>query len=78
MIGPFNTKRECINCFKYMNTKFFRTLLYFGKGTMQVNKSVFNLIPLVDFKNTYNDKKLYEKYNLSDSEIKIIEDTMNV
>ena len=46
--------------------------MYFGKGTMQVTRSVFGLIPLLDFKESWNDEKLYKKYSLTEDEIAFI------
>ena len=73
LIGPFDNKNEQMNCKSYMDTSFFKVLLYFGKGTMQVTKSVFGLIPLVDFSHTWTDEMLYKKYNLGKDEIAFIE-----
>lgn len=73
MIGCFETKSEQLNCYNYINTKFFKTLLYYGKGTMQVTSSVFDLIPLQDFNEEWTDEKLYKKYALSHEEIAFIE-----
>ena len=73
MIGPFNNSNEQENCLSYINTDFFKVLLYFGKGTMQVTRSVFGLIPIQDFKESWSDKILYKKYNLTNEEIAFIE-----
>ena len=73
LIGPFDNKDEQMNCKSYMDTSFFKVLLYFGKGTMQVTKSVFGLIPLVDFSHPWTDEMLYKKYNLDKDEIAFIE-----
>lgn len=73
MIGPFKNKKEQLNCLSYIQTSFFKILLYFGKGTMQVTKSVFGLIPLQDFSEAWSDEKLYKKYGLSQEEIDFIE-----
>lgn len=83
LIGPFNNKLEQLNCYNYINTSFFKVLLYFGRGTMQVSQDVFRFIPLQDFtshsdidwsKSTSEiDKQLYAKYNLSENEVAFIE-----
>lgn len=73
MIGHFETEEEQINCHNYMITNFFKTLLYYGKGTMNVTSSVFGLIPLQDFKEEWTDEKLYKKYGLEPEEIAFIE-----
>lgn len=41
-VGPFASEEEMLNCKAYMETNLFRFLLFFGKGTMQVNQSVFD------------------------------------
>ncbi len=82
MIGHFESEKERNNCYNYISTDFFKTLLYFGKGTMHVTSSVFGLIPLQDFttksdidwsKSTLDiDQQLYKKYNLAEVEISFI------
>ena len=83
LIGPFDTEIEQKNCYKYICTNFFKALLFFGRGTMQVSQDVFRFVPLQNF--TLNsdidwsmsiteiDKQLYSKYNLSEVEIQFIE-----
>lgn len=83
MIGPFATQTEQLNCKKFFDTNFFKILLFFGRGTMQVSRDVFRFIPLLDFsdksKMNWNksmeeiDAHLYAKYNFSDEEIAFIE-----
>ena len=73
LIGPFDTEQEQQNCLSYINTSFFRFLLYYGKGTMQVTRTVFSLIPLQDFSHPWTDEMLYKKYNLTEDEIAFIE-----
>lgn len=71
-IGPFESEETRNNCKHYMETRFFRFLLYIAKGTMQVNRSIFQLLPLMDFTKTWDDKSLFEYFNLSQSEIQMI------
>lgn len=73
MIGPFESEIEQLNCKSYIETNFFKVLLYFGKGTMHVTQSVFGLIPLQDFTEPWTDEKLYNKYGLTEDEIAFIE-----
>ena len=56
-----------------METNFFKVLLYFGKGTMQVTRSVFGLVPLQHFSHPWTDEMLYKKYGLDKDEIAFIE-----
>lgn len=84
LIGPFESEIQQRNCYKYMQTNFFKILLYFGKGTMQVSKEVFRFIPIQEFTPPNSDidwsqsvpeidRQLYAKYHLSEEEIAFIE-----
>ena len=73
VIGPFNSETEMNYCASYMDTLFFKFLLFLGHGTMQVNQTVFGLIPLQDFTRPWTDADLYAKYGLTDDEIQFIE-----
>lgn len=83
LIGPFSSQTEQLNCKKFFDTNFFKVLLFFGRGTMQVSKDVFRFVPLQDFTENSDidwsksveeiDAQLYAKYNLSDEEIAFIE-----
>ncbi len=73
LIGVFDSEKEQKNCLSFMETNFFKVLLYFGKGTMQVTKNVFKLIPLQNFDEEWTDEKLYKKYGLTEEEINFIE-----
>jgi hypothetical protein len=86
-IGPFQSEAEMLACDKYMKTNFFRFLLYFGKGSMHVTKSVFSLIPLQDFTEQSDidwfvsidkvNQQLITKYNLAQSEIAFVNQTIS-
>lgn len=77
LIGPFKNREEMENCYKYMHTNFFRFLLYYGHGTMQVNKDVFSYIPLVDFSKTWDDEKLYKEFDINSKKyIDLIENVL--
>ena len=83
VIGPFDTQYELSNCHQYTKTKFFKILLFFGRGTMQVSQDVFRFIPMQDFTERSDidwsksigeiDTQLYAKYGLSPAEIAFIE-----
>lgn len=82
LVGPFETQLEQSYCKKFFDTNFFKILLYFGRGTMQVSRDVFRFIPMQDFTAGSDidwgksveeiDAQLYAKYNLSDEEIAFI------
>ncbi len=76
-----NVKQQNVN--KYIKSNFFRILLFFGRGTMQVSQDVFRFVPLQNFTDesyidwsksiSEIDTQLYAKYKLSDEEISFIE-----
>ncbi len=71
-IGNFSTEKEAQNCLSYIKTRFFRALLFFNRHSLNISKKSFNLIPLQDFSDEWNDEKLYEKYCLEQKEIDFI------
>lgn len=83
LIGPFDTEIEQKNCNKYICTNFFKTLLFFGRGTMQVSQDVFRFVPLQDFTSLSDidwnksileiDNQFSAKYHLSNEEIAFVE-----
>lgn len=83
VIGPFDHEKEQQNCHKYTKTNFFKILLFFGRGTMQVSQDVFRFIPMQDFTTASDidwsksipeiDTQLYQKYGLTKKEIAFIE-----
>lgn len=72
-VGPFTSKEERDNCLIFMKSRLFKVLLYFAKGTMQVNQDTFNMIPLLDFKKRWNNETLNKLFNLSESDINYID-----
>lgn len=71
-VGCFDTKKEAENCLKYMQTNFFRALLFFNRHSLNISKKSFNLIPVQDFSKEWNDKILYKKYGFEQKEIDFI------
>lgn len=67
--GAYDNRLEAENLCDYMKTKFFHFLLGQLKNTQQMAPNLFKFVPLLDFKQSWNDKKLYEKYKLSETEI---------
>ena len=73
VIGPFETEEEMYNCWSYIKTKFFRTMLSIGKNDQGAASGVYRYIPLLDFGKPWTDSELYKRYNLSREEIEYIE-----
>lgn len=61
------------NIKRYLETKFARFLLLMAVSSVNISKDKFCFVPMQDFKEVWSDDKLYEKYRLSEEEIKYIE-----
>jgi len=82
-IGRFETKSEGEACFKYIKSKFARTMLGILKITQHNPPEKWKYVPLQDFTANSDidwsqsvadiDVQLYKKYGLSEEEIKFIE-----
>lgn len=70
------SKTECENIITYIQTKFFRYLVSIKKKTQNGPRGVYQFVPVQDFTHEWTDEMLYEKYNLSDDEINLIENTI--
>lgn len=73
VIGGFNNEQEMNNCWSYMKTKFFRTMLGMKKNDQGCGQSVYQFVPLQDFSKPWTDEELYKKYGLTEEEIAFIE-----
>ena len=73
VIGPLNSKQTATNVMSYIRTRFFRFLVLLLKNTQDAPKKVYSFVPIQNFKKEWTDVELYEKYNLSKSEIEFIE-----
>ena len=75
-VGPFKDLETTKNCISYMKTKFFRTLVSMRKNTQHATQTMYSFVPLQDFSKPWTDKELYEKYGLTNEEIKFIEENV--
>lgn len=75
-IGVFKTKNEANNFNKYLTSKFPRFLLRQAISSLNVSRECFRFVPYEDFTEEWTDEKLYQKYNLSEEEIELIEKTI--
>lgn len=73
VIGLFEAEQEMMNCWSYMTTKFFRTMVGVRKVDQSMSQSVYLYVPMQDFSKPWTDEELYEKYDLTDEEIAFIE-----
>lgn len=82
-IGAFDEEKEAKACFKYIKSKFARTMLGVLKITQDNNRDTWKYVPLQDFTENSDidwsksireiDQQLYAKYGLTREEIDFIE-----
>ncbi len=73
VVGSFKTEIEAINCLNYLKTRFFRLLCQMTIVSPDVSQRTFDLVPLQNFHESWDDEKLYSKYGLSVDEINYLE-----
>ena len=66
-------KTQCENIVSYIKTRFFRYLVSIKKKTQNGPRGVYQFVPMQDFNESWDDKKLYKKYGLNQKEIAFIE-----
>lgn len=72
-ICPQNTEQEALNVFNYLRTKLVRFLIQLTLTGMNMSIDNFKFVPWLDFTESWDDAKLYERYGLSDEEIAVVE-----
>lgn len=83
VVGPFESKIECDNAIKYMNTSIYKFFIAQIKKTQNAARGVYRYVPIQDFSKTSDidwsqsldviSKSLYKKYGISDDEVVFIE-----
>ena len=71
--GVYNSEEEAKNLESYLRTRFVRFLIYFRVITQHIKPDSFSFVPIPDLSKNWTDKKLYEKYKISNDEINFIE-----
>lgn len=72
VIGPLDNELYAENLISYMRTKFFRFMLLLLKSTQHITQKVYSFVPQQELSQKWDDKKLYEKYHITDDEIAFI------
>lgn len=65
VVGPFETRQQCLNVSNYMRTKFLRFLVLLLKPTQHVTQKTYGFVPMQNFSEAWTDKRLYEKYGIT-------------
>ena len=64
------------NFAKYACTKFFRFLLLQATSSINLSKDKFQFIPMIDLSQSWSDERLYDQFELDESELQFIEGMM--
>ncbi len=59
-----------------MQTRFFRFLVSQFMYSHHITKDSYQFVPIQDFKEPWTEQKLYKKYQLSNDQIQVIENTI--
>jgi superfamily II DNA or RNA helicase len=73
LLSAFDTLSEAENFAKYMTLKLPRFLLHETYTSMAISKDNFRFVPYLDYKHTWTDAQLYERYHCTEDEINMIE-----
>lgn len=76
VIGPFNSEDEAANAISYTQTKFFHYMVSMMKITQNSMQKIYQMVPMQDFSKAWTDEELFAKYELTDAEIKSINETI--
>ena len=76
LYATFEDDVSAINFISYLKCKFFRALVLSVKISQHAPSKTYRFVPLQDFTKSWIDVELYEKYELTDEEIKFIETTI--
>lgn len=73
VIGDYATDVEAQRFAAYMETKFFRFLVWLRMNTQDLKRDQFAFVPVVPMDRTWTDDQLYDRYSLTDAEREYIE-----
>ena len=73
VLSFFNNKKEAQNCSDFFKTKFSRFLVFITLSSMNITKSNFQFVPVMNFTESWTDNKLYSYFDLTEGEILHIE-----
>ncbi len=71
--GLYETEIEAKNCMSYLQTRFLRFLVLLNKPSQHATSKVYQYVPKQDFLESWDDEKLYKKYNINREEQLFIE-----
>ena len=72
LIGNYKEKKYAQNLYEYLCTKFVRFLVLLSLNSINLSKQTMIFVPLQDFSVHWSDELLFNKYNLTNEEIALI------
>jgi site-specific DNA-methyltransferase (adenine-specific) len=69
-------KQQSDNLLSYLKTKFLRFLLFQSLSSQDISRDKFCFVPELNLNTKWTDEILYEKFELNDKEITLIENTI--
>jgi site-specific DNA-methyltransferase (adenine-specific) len=76
LLATFDSLRVAENFARFMTCKFPRFVLHETYSSMNITKGNFRFVPFLDFRKVWTDNDLYERYQCSKTERKMIESTI--
>lgn len=73
LLAVFDTLKEARHFAKYMTCKLPRFLLHETYSSMNITKNNFRFVPYLDYKKEWTDTSLYNLYDCTEEEIKMID-----
>lgn len=77
-VGEGLSQKEAENVLVYLKTRFVRYLVAIKTSTQDMPPKAYEFVPMQDFGECWTDKRLYEKYKLTEKEIMAIQNTIPV
>ena len=74
--GVFDEEAKARNLYDYLKTRFVRYLVAQVTSTQHLSKANFALVPVMDFSEHWDDKRLYEHFGLDEDDIDAIESSI--
>lgn len=71
--GAYDNREEAENLAKYLATRFLRFLVLLRKNSQHATSKVYQFVPTQNFTEEWTDRKLYDKYGITEEEVDFIE-----
>ena len=76
VVAAFDSEEECTNLSNFLKLKFTRFLIAQMSYSQDITKDRFSFVPVLDMKQKYTDKQLFEKYKFTNQEVDFVENSI--